>query len=174
MKGMRRFTFMILAASVLALVGVSSPAHARISSTASAPRASAHAVPHAQFGKVCKNIRSRNNWAATVCAIRNYDDLRADQFVQGLYTFSIRSGSIKTISATGMYLHRCFAGSSQCDSVQYTNHPRKNASGRTAFLSTGWTFIPGYIFQARINTPCVTWTNGQVACYRGVLGSTLG
>ena len=169
---MRRLTLICAMASAMTILGGYSAAHAQTSSPDRIVHSSTADVPDAHFGSKCVTVTSQLGWKGTICAMINNSDASMGYLDQGLYTFTISSGNIANVSATGMYLRQCAHASGTCQSVAYTDGPSKNASGTSAFLSTGWEPTPGNSYQARINTPCLTWASrGQFACYNGVLES---
>jgi len=133
------------------------------------PPTPAHAM---QAGGDCVNVASQNNWQGTICAIVNEDDALDDTYAQALITFSIRSGDISEVYiGGGLYLRRC-PSSGSCSNQNYVQSPNKFPGNvQSTFISNN--FGDDFLFnvQARANTPCIIWTNGQVACYNGDLRS---
>jgi hypothetical protein len=140
------------------------------------PATSAQATPHVpelQSGKVCVNVSSQNNWQGTICAIVNEDDMLYDEFAQALITFSIRSGDIYEVYiGGGLYLRRCPTPSGSCSNQNYVQSPSKFPGNvQSTFISNNFGYDVYFNVQARANTPCIIWTNGQEACYNGDLRS---
>jgi hypothetical protein len=169
----RRLTFICVMASAVTILGGYSAAYAQTSSLNQTVQAGKVEIPQTHYGTKCVTVKSKLGWKGKICAIINASDITGGYLEQGLFTFSISSGNIKNVSAVGMYLRQCSnALPGDCDSVAYTDGPSKNTSGTSAYLSTKWEPAPGSSYQARINTPCLTWASkGQYACYKGVLKS---
>jgi hypothetical protein len=151
---------------------------ASLASAPSAPLARAatvamtdQATPQHQTGDRCVTVKSRNGSRATICAIVNESDVTADTWAQALITFRIRSGHISRVHVKGgLYLRTCDFGF--CSNQNYLQSPVKVPGPVSAtFISDGFGRDGGASVQARVNTPCVTWQNGQNACYNGVLES---
>lgn len=163
--------FSVLVASALAFAA---PAGAAASSSATpAPQVlQVPQAPQAHVGTVCKDVVSSGNWHGTICAIVNQSDAYLDQIAQTLITYSIRSGTIKTVSASDLYSYICqpLCGYKYAERV----NPSKTVnSGRSSFLSNDW-FGPAVAqvnMYAVVVKPCVSWTNGQRACYNGTITS---
>jgi hypothetical protein len=119
-----------------------------------------------QLGNTCVGVTSQNNWHGTICAIVNLDDARADQWGQALITFSVRSGSIYEVFVTGgLYLRRCAAVGGGCANQNYVQSPSKfPVNAQSTFISDSFGYDSSNSVQARVNTPCIIWTNGQEAC----------
>jgi hypothetical protein len=164
-------------ASLLAISALAAPAYASAAARASAtPRTSV--VPQIIGGKTCKNVHSQSNWQGQICIQINWDDAVGDTQVQALVTYSIRSGTLREVYvAGGLYLRNCGVMSS-CWNRAYTQSPYKFTSGRSSFISTRWVSYDPYYAQpseqARASTPCIIWTNNQVACYNGHMKSGWG
>src|ERR1700729_217773 len=58
-------------------------------------------------GQKCVTVKSENNWKATICAITNADDQTAEQSSQALITYTIKSGSLSEIEASGIWIWAC-------------------------------------------------------------------
>jgi hypothetical protein len=125
------------------------------------------AVPQIQEGKICKTVSSSGNWHGTICAIVNFDDAKGDIPTQALISFSVNSGGIHEAYAVGgLYLD--VNGSTE----NYRQSPSTYPGGaKSTQLSTAWNYNQVGQWQAVVNTPCIKWTNGQKACYNGVLRS---
>lgn len=124
-------------------------------------------------GEKCVGVTSQNNWHGTICAIANLDDARADQYAQALITFSVKSGSIyEVFSSGGLYLRWCAEIGGGRGNQGYVQSPSKfPVNAQSTFMSDGFGYNSGDNVQARVNTPCIIWTNGQEACYSGDLRS---
>lgn len=169
---MRRLTLICVMASAMAILGGYPAAHAQTSGLNRIVHSSTVDIPQAHFGSKCVTVKSQLGWKGTICAMINNSDISMGYYDQGLFTFTVKSGNIANVSATGMYLRQCGHALGDCKNIAYTDGPSKNASGTSAFLSTKWEPTPGNSYQARINTPCLTWAKrGQFACYHGVLKS---
>jgi len=133
----------------------------------------APSVPEGHVGNHCVGVVSQNNWHGTICSIVNENDARDDDWTQALITFSIRSGSISEVYiGGGLYIRRC-ARSGNCSNQNYRQSPTKRpGGGKQTFISNKFGYAFQYHVQARANTPCIIWTNGQVACHNGVLKSS--
>lgn len=139
-----------------------------VSAKATAPARAVHAGTH------CVGVSSQNNWKGTICAIVNQDDAALDFDDQALITFSINSGYISEVNADGgLYLRVC-RDDGTCFTQDYVQSPYKYPGNvQSAFLSNSFAFDSKYLkAQARVNTPCILWANGQFACYNGVLKSS--
>jgi hypothetical protein len=129
-------------------------------------------VPQMHTASVCKNVKSSGNWNGTICAIVNQDDATLWTTAQALITYSIKSGTLKSVSAKSLYSNIwtpicCFKYAVR------TNPSKTVNSGKSSFLSNAW-YGPGptqYMIQAVVVNPCISWTNGQRACYNGTLKS---
>lgn len=118
-------------------------------------------------GQKCVYIYSQNDWRATVCVITNADDALAEQWDQSLVTYSVRSGGISYANAGAIWLYAC---EGLCARQNPSDTPGKHANGaKSTYLSNPFAFDPDDTVQAVVVTPCVDWTNGQVACYNGTL-----
>jgi hypothetical protein len=130
-------------------------------------------TPQLQQGNKCVYIYSPDNWRATVCAIVNYDDARADTYAQELFTFSVRSGAIAYVDANSMYLTKCNTTMGGCPPTHYTVVNEPGSSGH--YISGPWMYVGvppvQALYYSHVVTPCVFWTNGQIACYDGTLTS---
>jgi hypothetical protein len=126
-----------------------------------------------QLGNTCVGVTSQNNWHGTICAIVNEDDARADVYAQALITFSVKSGSIYEVYVTGgLYLRWCATIGGGCGKQNYVQSPSEfPASTQPTFISDNFGYDSSDNAQARVNTPCIIWTNGQEACYSGDLRS---
>jgi hypothetical protein len=127
-----------------------------------------------ELGNTCVTVTSQNNWHGTICAIVNLDDALADQWGQALITFSVRSGSIYEVFVTGgLYLRRCTNVGGGCANQNYVQSPSKfPVNAQSTFISDNFGRDNSNSVQARVNTPCIIWTNGQEACYSGDLRSS--
>jgi hypothetical protein len=70
---------------------------------ASATSIGAVDVPQMHTASVCKNVKSSGNWNGTICAIVNLDDATGWTTGQALITYSIKSGTLKIVSAKSLY-----------------------------------------------------------------------
>ena len=127
-----------------------------------------------QLGNTCVGVTSQNNWHGTICAIVNEDDARGDIYAQALITFSVKSGSIYEVFATGgLYLRWCTVIGGGCGNQYYVQSPSKfPVNTQSTFISDNFGYNSSDKTQARVNTPCIIWTNGQEACYSGDLRSS--
>ena len=98
---------------------------------------------------VCKNVKSSGNWNGTICAIVNLNDATGWTTGQALITYSIRSGTLKIVSAKSLYTN--VSTPICCFQFSVRTNP--------------------YMIQAVVVNPCMSWTNGQRACYIGTLKS---
>jgi hypothetical protein len=164
-------------ASLLTFFTVAVTAYAsaapRTGATPSAP-----AVPTIILGKECQTVHSQNNWIGHICVMANYDDANGDLSVEALVSYSINSGSLREVYVgSGLYLRNCDIGG-YCWNRGYESSPYKFTSGTSSSISTAWLGYNPYYAQsteqAFVNTPCMIWTNGQVACYNGVMASMAG
>jgi hypothetical protein len=131
-------------------------------------------VPDLHAGSTCVSVSSQNNWRGTICAIINEDDALADDWAQALITFTINSGSInEAYIVGGLYLRVCPLFGGSCSNQNYVQSPSKIPGDvKSTFISNNFGFDVNYNVQARANTPCIAWTNGQEACYNGDLRSS--
>jgi hypothetical protein len=159
---MRRFIWAALLFSILGTLVYGSSAQASVSSGA---------TPRLHEGQICKKVHSQNNWQGQICAIVNESDITADHEAQALITFDINSGALKEVYiGGGLYLRDCESSTPfTCSNAGYVQSPNKFTGGKHSFLSNPFEFVWGDAVQARANTPCMIWTNGQVACYNGDL-----
>lgn len=135
-------------------------------STAGQPSLNSGLSPHMHdAGQKCVTISSQNNWKATICAITNADDQTAEQSSQALITYTIKSGSLSEIEASGIWIWACLTSCLRQHPI-YSTYKLLNG-GTTSFLSNPFTSDFNDTVQAVVNKPCVFWTNGQVACYNG-------
>jgi hypothetical protein len=129
-------------------------------------------VPQMHTGSVCKNVTSSGNWNGTICAIVNLNDATLWTTGQALVTYSIRSGTLKSVSAKSLYTN--IRTPICCFTFDVRTNPSKTVnSGRSSFLSNAF-YGPApsqYMIQAVVVDPCISWTNGQRACYNGTLKS---
>jgi hypothetical protein len=165
---------LLIVPAALALV-FTAPAHAATSAGgdhASATSIGALDVPQMHTASVCKNVKSSGNWNGTICAIVNLDDATGWTTGQALITYSIKSGTLKIVSAKSLYTN--VSTPICCFQYSVRTNPSKNVgSGRSSFLSNDW-YGPAssqYMIQAVVVNPCMSWTNGQRACYIGTLKS---
>jgi hypothetical protein len=163
---MRRFIWVTTLFSILATLAYASSAQASVSP-------GNPAIPQLHEGQVCVKVHSQNNWQGQICAIVNEDDVTADHAAQALITFDINSGTLKEVYVGGgLYLRDCLGGPPfTCSNQQYKQSPYKFTGGQHSFLSNNFAWVDGDGVQARVNTPCMIWTNGQVACFNGDLRS---
>jgi hypothetical protein len=135
---------------------------------------SAGSVPQIHTGSVCKGVVSQGGWHATICAIVNQNDAQLDTTAQALITYTIRSGTLNTVSATRIYSEICSPFCGFAFGVR--NNPNKTLNtGKSSFLSNAY-YGPSSSqveMAAVVVSPCVSWTNGQVACYNGTITSIL-
>ena len=166
---MRRIIWATILFSILATLAYASPAQASYSS------GRYRAIPLLHEGQVCVKVASQNNWQGQICAIVNEDDVTADHLAQALITFDINSGTLKEVYiGGGLYLRDCQTSPPfSCSNAGYEQSPSKFTGGQHSFLSNPWDYAWGDNVQARANTPCMIWTNGQVACYNGDLRSNI-
>lgn len=163
---MRRFIWVTALFSILATLAYASSAQASVTP-------GYRAIPQLHEGQVCVKVHSQNNWQGQICAIVNEDDVTADHAAQALITFDINSGTLKEVYVGGgLYLRDCLGGPPfTCSNQQYRQSPYKFTGGQHSSLSNNFAWVAGDGVQARVNTPCMIWTNGQVACYNGDLRS---
>jgi hypothetical protein len=162
---MRRIIWATVLFSILAALAYASPAQASVTSSGQ------RAIPLLHEGQVCVKVHSQNNWRGQICAIVNEDDAQLDHSAQALITFDINSGTLKEVYVGGgLYLRDCLTGPPfTCTNRAYRQSPHKFTGGKHSFISNAFFWVNGDNVQARVNTPCMIWTNGQVACYNGVL-----
>lgn len=164
--------FVVLAAFALVFTAPAHAATAAGGDHASATSIGASDVPQMHTGSVCKNVKSSGNWNGTICAIVNLNDATLWTTGQALITYSIRSGTLKSVSAKSLYTNIwtpiC------CIKYAVRTNPSKTVnSGKSSFLSNDW-YGPAPsqdLIQAVVVDPCISWTNGQRACYNGTLKS---
>ena len=172
-----RFTRIMPVLSVLLLPALlASPASAQALTSSPGPRP-ATATPMQHFGVNCVTVKSRGGLNAEICAIVNRDDIRDPlTYMQALITFSVKSGSIKKISATDLYLKACTTHF-VCTEENNVRFPiRRSGKGvRKSFLNNAFFNASSDIetVQAFVKTPCIEWSNDQSACYREVLKSAV-
>jgi hypothetical protein len=162
--------------SLLTVAGLALPASA--SAQSASPRTSA-AVPDLHDGIACYAVHSQRNWRGTICAMVNYNDLRLDSFAQGLITFSVRSGKIKRAYATNIYLQRC-DDEGFCSYTDNRKNPSVRPNAKSTSLADSFIYVGLPPVQDALTSfsrhPCIRWTNGQLACYNGLMrsGTALG
>jgi hypothetical protein len=162
---MRLRVLTAIASSLLAALAFAAPAGS--ATPASGP------VPQIHEGSVCKAVRSSGGWNATICAMVNENDAQLDYTAQTLITYTIRSGTLGTVDAYS--LQSDIGTPICCITWDRVADPYKNLnSGKSSFLSNAW-YGPApsqYRMAGVVTNPCVSWTNGQVACYIGNITST--
>ena len=162
----------VLVASALVFTAPANAATSAGGTHASAASIGAIDVPQMHAGSVCKNVKSSGNWNGTICAIVNLSDATLWTTGQALITYSIRSGTLKRVWATSLYTN--VMTPICCFKFDVRTNPSKTVnSGKSSFLSNEF-YGPApsqYMIQAVAVDPCVSWTNGQSACYNGTLKS---
>lgn len=126
--------------------------------------ASARQVPHTHFGTVCKPGHSHEGRSATICIIRNGDDISGELNSQALVTFSTTSGTLSDVSEHHLWL----LNTDTQTIVESNDWATKSASGRSAYISTGWyTNVLSDDLEAFVYDPCMSWTDGDYYCLSG-------
>jgi len=164
---------------VAALLVAAVPGHAYAAPrTSAAPKAVAAPQLIPRGSATCKNVRSQGNWKAQICISPNWDDAVGWLLVQARVSYKINSGKLAEVYvAGGLYLRDCSPFGS-CSNVGYKQSPYRFTSGKSSSIGSKWVHYNPYYaqdtVQARVNTPCIVWTNHQVACYYGVMKSPWG
>jgi hypothetical protein len=120
-------------------------------------------VPDTHFGTVCRSGHSSvNNRSGTICIIRNGNDLTGELSSQALVTFSTPSGTLKKVSDNHLQL----VNTDSQTVVESNAFVTKSASGRSAYISTGWYFNAlSNDLEAFVYKPCMFWTDGGQMCF---------
>jgi hypothetical protein len=120
-------------------------------------------APLTHFGTVCRSGHSTvHNRTGTICIIRNGDDIDLELSSQALVTFSARSGTLSKVSDN----HLVLVDNDTQQTVRYNTFVTKKASGRSAFISTGWYFNTfSNDLEAWVYKPCMFWTDGGHLCF---------
>jgi hypothetical protein len=170
---MRRFIFTCVIVSAAALLS-SAPAYAQASGSSLGARLTAAVSPSKKPPPKCATVKSQLGWKGTICATWVEDvPKKGPDVIHAIFSFMVLRGQLQNISGASMYLRQC-THTGSCSSVRFTAGPSKNTSGTTAELTIKAQKIPPDHGkdQARINTPCITWsTHHQFACHKGLLES---
>jgi len=127
-------------------------------------------IPQSHEGAVCEAVRSAGGWNATICAMTNTNDAQLGFTAQTLITYTIRSGTLAWVSASNVHSQIC---TPICGITfnPLTNPAKIVNAGKSSFLSNTW-YGPAptqYLLAGVVVNPCVSWTNGQLACYVGTI-----
>jgi hypothetical protein len=168
MKRSKRYGWILALLSLLTVLGLALPVSAGAQPK---PRG---AVPNLIVGTWCYNVHSRGNWHGTICAMVNYNDLRLDSYAEGLITFKVKSGAISRAYAANIYLQRCPQGG-PCYNTDTRRNPSIKPNSKSTSLADSFIYVGLPPLQDVITSfsknPCIHWTNGQLACYKGTIHS---
>jgi hypothetical protein len=121
------------------------------------------AIPEIHLGQICKDGHSTvNNRTARICVMVNSSDVTLFSNQQALVNFTANSGTLRSVSVNHLDLIQFVYGTV----IRSISFASKSASGRTAFMATGWFYnVYGDNVNARVYNPCMYWTDGGHMCF---------
>jgi hypothetical protein len=121
------------------------------------------ATPEIHLGQVCKDGRSTvHNRSARICIMVNSSDVTLFSNQQALVNFTANSGTLRLVRVNHLDLITFLTAKN----LRTRNFASKKASGRTAFMTTGWRYnVYGDNVNARVYNACMFWTDGGKMCF---------